>query len=174
MSALVVYESSFGNTALVARAVGDGIAEHMPVRVRSVTSLGDDETDGEDLVVVGGPTHAFGMSRPQTRHEAQERMGDRPTDYPGIREWIDRLDPDREGRLYATFDTRVEKVRHLPGSAAHAAARALRNEGHRVVDRGASFYVADVEGPLLPHERDRARQWGERLARRALEMLQRA
>ncbi|GAA4729038.1 hypothetical protein GCM10023216_20580 [Isoptericola chiayiensis] len=113
------------------------------------------------------------MSRPQTRQEAQERLGERPSGLPGIREFIDRLSPDREVRLYATFDTRVEKVRHLPGSAAHAAARALRHDGHRLVDRGASFYVADIEGPLLPHERDRAREWGDRLALRSLQMLQR-
>ncbi|WP_277213226.1 flavodoxin family protein [Isoptericola croceus] len=174
MSALVVYESSFGNTALVARAVGDGIAAHMPVRVRSVSSLGVDEADGEDLVVIGGPTHAFGMSRPQTRRDAQVRLGDEPVESLGIREWIDRLSPDRDDHLYATFDTRVEKVRHLPGSAAHAAARALRHDGHRVVDRGVSFYVADVEGPLLPRERDRAREWGERLAHKAQELLLRA
>ncbi|GAA1991999.1 flavodoxin family protein [Isoptericola halotolerans] len=174
MSALVVYESSFGNTALVARAVGDGIAERMPVRVRSVDSIGDAGVDGADLVVIGGPTHAFGMSRPQTRQDARERLGDQPTASPGIREWIDGLRPDQEIALYATFDTRVEKVRHLPGSAAHSAARALRRDGHRILDRGASFYVAGLEGPLLPHERERAREWGELLAHRAQQMLARA
>ncbi|WP_402469434.1 flavodoxin family protein [Isoptericola aurantiacus] len=174
MSALVVYESCFGNTALVARSVGDGIATHMPVRVCSVTCLDDHGTDGEDLVVIGGPTHAFAMSRPQTRRDAMERLGDRPVDQAGIREFIDRLAPARSMQLYATFDTRADNVRHLPGSAAHSAARALRHNGHRVVDRGASFYVAGVEGPLLPYERDRAREWGERVALRAEELLQRA
>ena len=172
MAALVVYESSFGNTALVARAVGEGIAVRMPVRVRSADSLGEAGLAGENLVVVGGPTHAFSMSRPRTRHEAQERLGDEPADSMGIREWIERLRPDQEDRVYATFDTRVEKVRHLPGSAAHAAARVLRHDGHRIVDRGTSFYVADVEGPLLPNEQHRAREWGERVARRAQELLQ--
>ena len=171
--AVVVYESSFGNTALVARAVGDGIAEHMPVEVRSVSSLGEDAPGRAGLVVVGGPTHAFAMSRPETRHEAQVRLGDEPTESSGIREWIGRLPSDRDDALYATFDTRADTVRHLPGSAARSAARALRHAGHRVVDRGASFYVAGTEGPLLPNERERAREWGERRARRALEMVQR-
>ncbi|MGH3368950.1 MAG: hypothetical protein ACRDPR_03025 [Nocardioidaceae bacterium] len=64
----------------------------------------------------------------------------------------------------ATFDTRVDKVRHLPGSAAKAAARALRRHGYRVSPAPESFFVADVSGPLLAGELERATEWGEALA----------
>lgn len=163
MAALVVYETSFGNTAAVARAIGEGLGRHMPVRVVSVEDPAAGQADDDALVVIGGPTHAFGMSRSATRREAQERRDDPPQDRPGIREWIAMLPPDRPDRLYATFDTRVTGVRHLPGSAAHGAEHALHRAGHRTVLPGESFYVADVEGPLLPEEEARARGWGDRL-----------
>jgi hypothetical protein len=164
MSALVVYESSFGNTEAVARAVGDGIARHMPVRVVSVADARSEATDDETLVVVGGPTHAFGMSREGTRREAQERGGHASGAEAGVRDWVARLPADRADRLYATFDTRVAQVRHLPGSAARSAARALHRGGHHAVGDPESFYVADVEGPLLPDELGRAEDWGSALA----------
>jgi hypothetical protein len=63
----------------------------------------------------------------------------------------------------ATFDTRVDKVRHLPGSAAKAAAKAVRRRGYLPAARPESFYVTDVAGPLLEGELDRAEAWGEAL-----------
>lgn len=170
VSALVVYETSFGNTEAVARAIADGIAQHMPVRIVSVADATPEASDDETLVVVGGPTHAFGMSREGTRREAQERGGRTSGVEEGVREWVARLPADRADRLYATFDTRVTKVQHLPGSAARAAARALHRGGHHPVGDPESFYVADVEGPLLPDELGRARDWGEALARAATEI----
>jgi hypothetical protein len=167
VTALVVYESSFGNTASVARAVADGVAQHMAVRVVPVTDPASEAPLDESLVVVGGPTHAFGMSRASTRREAQGRRGATPHDVPGVRDWIAHLPTDPDGRLYATFDTRVTTVQHLPGSAARAAARALHRSGHHAVGHPESFYVADVEGPLLPGELDRAREWGAAIAQAA-------
>lgn len=61
------------------------------------------------------------------------------------------------------FDTRVSKVRHLPGSAAKGAARYVRKLGYTAVAPAESFYVDDVSGPLLEGELDRARAWGDRL-----------
>lgn len=162
MDALVLYESSFGNTAAVARAVADGLRERMGVRLATPAEpLPGDRVP--DLVVVGGPTHAFGMSRPQTRQDARQQAHRDGDAGPGIREWIAAHPPDARS-LYATFDTRVTKVRHLPGSAARGAERALRRAGGRVVAAPESFYVADVQGPLVAGEEDRARAWGRELA----------
>ncbi|HEX6918357.1 MAG TPA: flavodoxin domain-containing protein, partial [Phycicoccus sp.] len=70
--ALVVYESMFGNSEQVARAVAAGAGEVMSVDVREVTTA-PTELGGYDVVVIGGPTHAFTMSRPSTRREAREQ-----------------------------------------------------------------------------------------------------
>ena len=70
MNALVVYESMYGNTEQIARAIGNGLAERTTVEVIEVgiapTALAPDV----GIIVVGGPTHAFGMSRAGTREAA--------------------------------------------------------------------------------------------------------
>jgi hypothetical protein len=55
-------------------------------------------------------------------------------------------------------------MRHLPGSAAKGAAKAARKHGYESAGPAESFYVDDVEGPLLEGELDRARAWGRQLA----------
>ena len=110
MRALVVVESSFGNTRAVAEAVAEGLGD---AEVRSVETA-PDELAGIDLLVVGGPTHAFGMSRDGTRAEAIRQGAPGEPGRPGIREWLATLKPP-EGLAVATFDTRVAKARHLPG-----------------------------------------------------------
>ena len=67
MRALVVYESMFGNTEAVARAVADGLAEMHDVDLREVSQAPIAVIARVDLIVVGGPTHAFSLSRPATR-----------------------------------------------------------------------------------------------------------
>lgn len=62
MKALVVYESMFGNTEQVARAVATGLGRHLDVELVAVANAPDTVSD-VDLVVVGGPTHAFSMTR---------------------------------------------------------------------------------------------------------------
>jgi len=54
MKALVVYESLFGNTEEVARAVADGLSAGMDVDVVEVGSAQAPLVDLVDLVVVGG------------------------------------------------------------------------------------------------------------------------
>ncbi len=66
----------------------------------------------------------------------------------------------------ATFDTKVTKARHLPGSAAKGAARALKARAFRMVDEPHTFYVTDTPGPLAEGELERARAWGTKLAAR--------
>ena len=61
MGALVVYESMFGSTRAVAQAVADGITSIMPVEVVEVASAPDPSTLAVDVLVVGAPTHAFGL-----------------------------------------------------------------------------------------------------------------
>jgi hypothetical protein len=163
MRALVVFESMFGNTREIAKAVADGLSSHLSVDVVEVGAASTVVGDDVGLLVVGGPTHAFGMSRPRTRQSAAEQAGDDLVSTGiGVREWL-AADHGGSGPVAATaFDTRFRKP-GLPGSAAKAAGKRLRRLGWRMIDRPASFYVAGTPGPLLPGERERARGWGEKL-----------
>lgn len=160
--AWVVYESMFGNTREVAEAVAQEVREWAHVELHEV-SAAPPLPPGLDLLVVGGPTHAFGLSRPATRVDAA-RKADRPVESAdlGLREWLDGLNLTSTP-TFATFDTRVDHPR-LPGSAAKKAAKKLRKQGGIQTTGPESFWVHGTEGPLLDGERDRARGWGRTLA----------
>jgi hypothetical protein len=162
MKALVVYESLWGNTETVARSVAAGLAETAEVSLADVRELPEVSPD-VDLLVAGGPTHAFSMTRASTRADAQQKGATHEVGPVGLREWLDRLPEVGHHPVVATFDTRVDKVRHLPGSAARSAAKSVRRHGYGRA-RTHSFYVSDIDGPLLPGEQERAAQWGRELA----------
>ena len=177
MSVLIVHESMFGNTAEIAEAIADGISHprgappgsplgsspeepggHRPqVRVVPVTEAPTTIGGDVELLLVGGPTHAFSMSRDSTRADAARR-GATGSPHRGIREWIEAVQPRADLPVF-TFDTRVH-VRMLPGSAAKQAAIALRHRGFKHAERGESFWVAGMEGPLSHDEVVRAHAWG--------------
>jgi hypothetical protein len=162
MRALVVYESMFGNTEEVARAIADGLAAHGFVTTLDVTDAPAHVDAGTDVVVVGGPTHAFGMSRPRSRTEAAEQGEIRGSTSTGIREWLATVTIDRACSA-AAFDTRIAKPR-VPGSAARRAQKRLRRLGLSIVAPGESFYVEGTTGPLVDGELVRARRWGEAIS----------
>src|SRR4030095_14178458 len=121
MKALVMYESMFGNTETVARAVADGMAGLFEGTVADGPKM--PRALGMDVIVVGGPTHAFGMSRPSTRKDAVRQGAERAgvVDV-GLRDWLD-TSPQLTGIAAAASDTKVDKP--LVGSAGHKADRRL-------------------------------------------------
>ncbi|MGR6919333.1 flavodoxin family protein [[Actinomadura] parvosata] len=164
MDALLVYESMFGNTKQIAEAVAEGLATRLRTEVVEVGFAPAKVGPEVGLLVVGGPTHAFAMSRASTRRSAAQQTtqplvsrGD------GVREWLAALATASSAVRSAAFDTRVAKPR-VPGSAARGIARRLRRIGVRAVAPAQSFYVTGTEGPLAAGELERARQWGQSLA----------
>src|SRR5215204_1687443 len=98
MRARVVYESMFGNTQAIAQAVADGLAERMSVDVEEVGSAATDVAGDVDLLVVGGPTHAFGMSRERTRESAAvQAAGEVVSAGEGLREWLGAVTGETRG-----------------------------------------------------------------------------
>jgi len=101
MRGFVVYESLFGNTARIAQAVVDGLKEHLDVELHSVAE--GQLLEAGDLLVMGGPTHAFSMSRANTRQEAVNQ-GASVDPTIGLREWLEEL-PEGNDTPFAAFDT---------------------------------------------------------------------
>lgn len=163
MNIVVIYESLYGNTKAIAEAIADGLQDGGDVVLRS-TLDGVDITTA-DLIVIGGPTHAHGMSRASSRQIDEKRAAPLPgTDTGlGMRETIQAF-PRGEGRLVATFDTRFDKPAWLTGSAAAVAGKKLTKRGYRLITKPESFMIEGGEGPLAPGEIDRARMWGKELA----------
>jgi hypothetical protein len=164
--ALVVYESMFGNTRSIANAVAEGLSPGIETEIVEVGEAPASVPQDVSLLVVGGPTHAFGLSRASTREDAAGRGGRVLSRGKGLREWLEELDT-RPGLPAATFDTRIARPR-VPGSAARAAQRLLRRAGLTIAAPAESFYVVGTTGPLWEGELARARSWGEELAHRTL------
>jgi hypothetical protein len=170
MKAMVVYESMFGATHEVAAAVAEGLRGRFDV-VDVVPVAGADSAlvVEADLLVVGGPTHAHGMTRPSTRQAAV----DNPTKYggthplepgaegPGVREWLESL-PHTNGFAVA-FDTRGDAPAMLTGRASSRIAHRLRWAGRTTVMPPESFVVARG-GALRDGEHERAVAWGRTVA----------
>lgn len=158
MRVIVVFESLWGNTGRVARAIADGLEHHTPAELVTAEAA-PTQLEPYDLVVVGGPTHAFSMSRPSTRESAVQTKSAPAVVTRGIREWLEEVNPVFYPILAATFDTKVAAPR-LPGSAAKAARSELRALGFDVSAPSQTFRVHGYEGPLVEGELERAEQWG--------------
>jgi flavodoxin len=143
MNALVLYESRFGNTERIAEAVALALQEAVPTRLAAVEEVTDcaETLHGVDLLVVGGPTHAHGIS--EQLRAVLECLGEHSLD--GIR--------------VAAFDTRISGPRLVTGSAAVRLARLLRRRGGWLVVPPANFIVEGREGPLGRGEAEHARVW---------------
>lgn len=160
MHGLLVFESLWGNTEQIAREIAAGVGAE--VDVIEAASAPDRLAPDIDLLIVGGPTHAFSMSTAATRDSARQQ-GAPAIPARGIREWIEALQsPDRAVPV-ATFDTRVTTPR-LPGSAAKKAMKRLVALGYRPAIKPETFRVHGYGGPIADGELERARRWGEELA----------
>jgi hypothetical protein len=169
MRAVVVYESMYGNTHLIADAIAVGLKSVFDVTIVPVSQAGPALLADVDLVIVGGPTHVHGMSRGATRRAAVEAASKPLSPLkvepdalgPGLREWFGSL-----GRCHvkaAAFDTRIHGPAPLTGRASKGITRLLRAHGFEVAAEPESFLVTKQDR-LAPHQLTRAREWGTNLA----------
>jgi flavodoxin len=63
--AIVAFDTVFGNTERIARAIGIGMQQHgVVVDCVNVRSVDFDTLSQYDLIIVGGPTHYMSASQP--------------------------------------------------------------------------------------------------------------
>lgn len=168
MRALIVYESMYGNTRAIAEAIGDGVRATHDVMVLPVGRVDPGSLDGVNLLVVGGPTHVHGMTRPRSRQAAVEAakapnstvMLENGAEGTGVREWLTAL--GHISVLAAAFDTRMHGPAALTGQASKGIRRRLAGLGAQLIAQEESFLVTK-DNRLDPGEEARARRWGERL-----------
>jgi hypothetical protein len=178
MRAVVVYESMYGNTRLVAEAIGEGLRPEHDVVVVPAGQADPAVLDGVQVLVVGGPTHVHGMTRRRSREAAVEAarepgsglvLEDSATG-PGVREWLSSV--GHLNVLAAAFDTRMHGPAALTGRASKAIGRELSRHGVHPVGDPESFLVTK-DNRLERGEADRARRWGEYLAVEVSELSRR-
>ena len=132
MRGIIVYESMFGSTRTIAEAIARGISDFAERSVVRASEVGGFVIYGADLVVVGGPTHGWSMSRPSTRKGIPD-YANKPRRHlelepgaaaaPGVRERLSS--PGQHTTCAAAFDTRINAPAALTGRASKAISRGL-------------------------------------------------
>jgi flavodoxin len=147
MNTVVIYATRTGNTRTIARAIADALQPRGPVRLMAADDVEAGVPEGTDLLVVGGPTEAHGMTEPVAGLFGRLGAG------------------TLNGVAAAAFDTRLRWPRWLSGSAATGIAGRLQRSGARLIAPGESFLVTRAP-KLLPGEAERAATWANTLADR--------
>jgi flavodoxin len=146
MKTLVVYDSVYGNTEIIARAIGDAIPGE--VQVLRVGQVNAGDLKNVDLLIIGAPTH-----------------GAMPTE--AVQDLVARVGPPaREGAKAATFDTRLtwKFLERWGGFAAPKMADALVEKGWTLAGEPGGFFVKGLKkGPLKRGEAERAAAWTKEL-----------
>jgi hypothetical protein len=161
MNAIVVYESHWGNTAAIARAIAEGIGPE--ARALSTAEATGEAVAGADLIVAGAPLLGFSLPTESMLKGLASNAGRDPTppdlSHPSMRAWIDAL-PAGNARA-AAFETRIW---WSPGSAAKSILGKLEAAGYHTAAKPQRFVVKGKYGPLREGELEKATAWGAELA----------
>lgn len=168
MKAVIVYESEFGATRLVAQAIEMGLGERMHTELLNVHDTAHFSAARTDLVVVGAPTHGRGIPTADSRLDGEtQRHQPFRSDHlepdalhTGVREWLASIELD--GSWCASFTTRAHMSVLLSGSAGPAILRALRRAGGVKLAPPVAFLI-EKNGALAANELRYAQDWGRQL-----------
>ncbi len=155
MNALIIYDTFFGNTEQIAKAVGNGLGSQAEVKIVKVSETKPEQVRGMNLLIVGSPTRAFSPS-------------------PAMKEFLRAIPANSlRGIKVAAFDTRIvakgigalifNPLAAIFGYAAEPIADRLVKKGGQLVIPPEGFFVVDSEGPLRAGEIERAVEWGRRI-----------
>jgi hypothetical protein len=165
VKAIVVYESHWGNTAAVARAIAEGIGPE--ARTLSTADATPSDVADAVLIVAGAPLLGFRLPTDEMLRNMASTADREPVrpdvSHPSMRSWLEAL-PKGSARA-AAFETRIW---WSPGSAAKAILSSLEQLGYRPAAKAEKFIVQGRAGPLRDGELERAKAWGAMLARSAI------
>jgi flavorubredoxin len=139
--ALVVFDSVFGNTEKVAKALATGLASGgVNVDIVKVNEVDFDELAEFDLLCVGSPTQGWNASKP-------------------VKEFLERL----KGKKAFAFDTKMKS--RLAGNAGEKIEKKLKDAGLTIVKNSESAIVKGREGPLEENAEEAFKKIGTELAK---------
>jgi flavodoxin I len=144
MKALIVYDSVYGNTEKIAKAIADGITPSGEAKALRASEASTSQLASVDLLVVGSPVH-----------------GGRPT--PAVQDFLSKMTQQslRDIRVTA-FDTRAtSKFAKIFGNAAGRIAGQLTKKGGLLIVPAEGFFVTGTKGPLKEGELERAAAWAK-------------
>ncbi len=146
MKVLIVYDSVYGNTEKIAKAIGDAITGE--VKVFRVGEVNSSELKTFDLLLVGSPT-----------------QGGRPTQ--AIQDFLNKAPVSTfQGTNVAAFDTRIStRLVRIFGYAAGRIAGSLKRKGGTLIVPPEGFFVKGTKGPLKEGEVEHAASWAKEIVK---------
>ena len=170
MKTLIVYESMFGNTRMIAEAVAEALRSTGGDVTVAVAAEAPADLGGYDLVVAGAPTHAHTLPQPSSRTQAVSWADDpdkklkieAAAQKPGIREWLDGIVVPEPTPRFAAFSTRADIPRIFAGDASAAIKRRLHKRDIGLDAR--EDFLVDMDSHLVDGEEQRAKAWALKLA----------
>ena len=155
MKTLIIYDSFFGNTEQIARAIGNALGSQKDVEILRIIDVKLEQLKGLKLLIVGSPTRAF-----------------RPTEK--ITSFLKKIPMNGlKGIKVAAFDTRISTsdikssalrfLVNIGGYAAKPIAVKLTKKGGELIIPSEGFFVKGKEGPLKESELERASDWAKQI-----------
>jgi flavodoxin I len=145
MKAIVIFDSQYGNTEQIARAIGGGLGED--TKVVKVGEANPADLGFYNYIIIGSPTQGG-------RHTM------------AMKKFLDNLPADvLKGKRLAAFDTRLKTVLvKMFGYAAPRIEAAIKEKGGNSTAQPQGFFVKSAKGPLLDGELERAATWAKSIA----------
>jgi flavodoxin len=140
MKILVLYDSTFGNTKLIAETIAKNIGENVPTKLVSEFSAND--LNGVTCLIAGSPIIGWKPSENMAVFLASLKTG------------------QLKGVKVTAFDTRVK---FFHGDAANKISKALEDAGGRLFASPQYFFVKGSQGPLFADEIEKAVSWAKAL-----------
>lgn len=145
--AIIVYESKYGNTKLVAETIAEGMRQVTGIEV-VVSELNNVDTEALaefDAILIGSPNHIGNATR-------------------GIRKFIDKLGKLKlEGKQVAVFDTYIEK--EYEKAMKKMEQQISKKAPNLKVTPGLSIRVEGMRGPVSQSELPKCKEFGTRIAK---------
>jgi flavorubredoxin len=144
--AVVIYDSKFGNTEKIARALSEGMKrEGLLVDCLKTDAVDPGKLGEYDMLAVGAPTQAFGISGP-------------------MKEFLRKLENvNLRGKKGFAFETRLKS--RFAGSAAKGIEKKLKELGMTIVRGYTSAIVGGTEGPLEENAETKFEEIGSEIAK---------
>ncbi len=128
-SAIILYDSKFGNTEKIVKALAEGMKEQgLRVDCTKIEDHDISKLNDYDLLAIGGPTHILGISKP-------------------MKNMLKKLEGvDLKGKKAFAFDTKLKG--RFAGSAGKGTENRLKRLHMDIVKPYASAIVKGQKGPL--------------------------
>jgi len=144
---IVIYESKYGNTKLVAEEIVEGIrkVEGIEVALSELKEVDLDKILDYHAILIGSPNHFGGPTR-------------------SIKKFIDRLGKlTLKKRAFAVFDTYIKRDLEKTVKKMEKRIKEKVPESKLLVP-GLSIKVQGMKGPILEEELPRCKEFGNKIA----------